>query len=90
MNQPDSQDNFHPTRTSLSAIATDITALVMDEKGYVVIKESKNRVSPVAIAIEIAHEVDSNKYSPYTLSMLRLYGVLSFAYCCGCLNGLRM
>lgn len=47
----------------------------------------KTDLNPVAVAIEIAEEVDSSKYSPWTWSMLRLYGVLFVAYCCGCLNG---
>lgn len=38
-------------------------------------------------AAEIAHEVENNKYSPWTASMFKLYGVLFIAYCCGCLNG---
>jgi hypothetical protein len=58
----------------------------VDEKEHAV-TTSDLRENPVAIAIEIAEEVVSNKYSPWTWSMLRLYGVLFVAYCCGCLNG---
>lgn len=41
----------------------------------------------VVEAVQLAHDVSDTKYSPYTLSMLRLYGCLSIAYLCGCLNG---
>lgn len=46
-----------------------------------------SEVAAVDTAAEIAHEVDNNKYSPWTASMFQLYGVLLIAYCCGCLNG---
>ncbi|KAF7549357.1 hypothetical protein G7Z17_g6451 [Cylindrodendrum hubeiense] len=38
-------------------------------------------------AAAIAHEVHETKYSPWTPSMFRLYGILFVAYACGCLNG---
>lgn len=47
----------------------------------------EDTLAPVVIAAEIAHEVENNKYSPWTCSMFSLYGVLFVAYCCGCLNG---
>lgn len=37
--------------------------------------------------VQIATEADTSNDSPWTLSMFRLYGVLSVAYLCGCLNG---
>ena len=38
-------------------------------------------------AIIIATEADTTTYSPWSLAIFRLYGVLSIAYLCGCLNG---
>ncbi|KAL2074227.1 hypothetical protein VTL71DRAFT_8005 [Oculimacula yallundae] len=59
----------------------------VDEKEHAMTGDFKNDLNPLAVAIEIAEEVDSSKYSPWTWSMFRLYGVLFVAYCCGCLNG---
>jgi hypothetical protein len=39
------------------------------------------------VAVQLAHDVDDTKYSPWSLRMLRLYLVLSLSYLCGCLNG---
>ncbi|ORY68655.1 general substrate transporter [Pseudomassariella vexata] len=41
----------------------------------------------VNTAVQLAHEVDDNRYSPWTPRMFRLYLVLAVAYLCGCLNG---
>ena len=38
-------------------------------------------------AIQLANAVANFHYSPWTKSMFRLYGCLSLAYLCGCLNG---
>jgi hypothetical protein len=39
------------------------------------------------VAVQLAHDVDDTKYSPWSLQMVRLYLVLSLSYLCGCLNG---
>ena len=39
------------------------------------------------ITVQLAHDVDNTKYSPWSKSMFRLYLVLACAYLCGCLNG---
>ena len=36
-------------------------------------------------AVQLVHEIESQQVSPWTPSMFRLYGVLAFAYLCGCL-----
>lgn len=41
----------------------------------------------VGTAVQLAHDVGDQKYSPWTMSMARLYAVLWVAYLCGCLNG---
>jgi hypothetical protein len=41
----------------------------------------------VTEATQLADETDNVKYSPWTLHMFRLYGVLLCAYFCACLNG---
>jgi hypothetical protein len=46
-----------------------------------------NGLDTVGGVLQLAHEVDSTKYKPFTMSMFRLYGVLFVAYLCGCLNG---
>jgi hypothetical protein len=38
-------------------------------------------------AVQLAHDVDNNVYSPWTPAMFRLYMILIIAYLCGCLNG---
>ncbi|GAB1217444.1 hypothetical protein ATERTT37_006683 [Aspergillus terreus] len=45
------------------------------------------REGDVGDAIELAQQAASAKYSPWTPSMFRLYGCLTIAYLCGCLNG---
>ena len=37
--------------------------------------------------VQLAHNVDDTKYSPWSRQMIRLYLVLSLSYLCGCLNG---
>ena len=46
-----------------------------------------HEVNEVATAVQLAQDVEETKYSPWTLSMFRLYLVLACAYLCGCLNG---
>lgn len=41
----------------------------------------------VSDAVQLATDVTAIQCSPWTLSMFRLYGCLSIAYLCGCLNG---
>jgi len=41
----------------------------------------------IGSAVQLAHAAGEQKYSPWTMSMARLYAVLSVAYLCGCLNG---
>lgn len=38
-------------------------------------------------AVQLAHEVDTTEYSPFSKTMIRLYLILIPAYLCGCLNG---
>ncbi|KAG9498102.1 hypothetical protein J7337_010995 [Fusarium musae] len=57
------------------------------EKSDVLHRDLTNDLPPEVLATEIAHEVENNKFSPWTPSMFQLYAVLFVAYCCGCLNG---
>ena len=41
----------------------------------------------VRAAVQLAEDVSTTRYSPWTRSMWRLYGCLMIAYLCGCLNG---
>lgn len=38
-------------------------------------------------AVQLAHDVDNTVYSPWSLTMFRLYLILIIAYLCGALNG---
>ncbi|KAI4596922.1 hypothetical protein KJ359_004832 [Pestalotiopsis sp. 9143b] len=38
-------------------------------------------------AVQLAHDVDNTVYSPWSLTMFRLYSILIIAYLCGALNG---
>jgi hypothetical protein len=62
-------------------------ALSEPEKPSALHQDLSHELAPEDLATEIAHEVDTNEYSPWTASMFKLYGVLFVAYCCGCLNG---
>ncbi|KAK8069254.1 hypothetical protein PG994_005870 [Apiospora phragmitis] len=41
----------------------------------------------VDAVVQLSHDVESRRFSPWTASMLRLYLALTPAYLCGCLNG---
>ncbi|KFY31700.1 hypothetical protein V493_00880 [Pseudogymnoascus sp. VKM F-4281 (FW-2241)] len=63
-----------------------------DGKGDVHLYENASRDDTAKIglageALQLSDDVDATKYSPWTKSMFRLYGVLAVAYLCGCLNG---
>jgi hypothetical protein len=58
----------------------------MAEKTEVELHETKSD-GGVGEAVQLAHDVEDAKPSPFTSSMVRLYGCLLVAYLCGCLNG---
>lgn len=41
----------------------------------------------VDAVVQLSHDVETRRFSPWTPSMLRLYLALIPAYLCGCLNG---
>ncbi|TPX18494.1 uncharacterized protein E0L32_011607 [Thyridium curvatum] len=45
------------------------------------------KVEDTGAAVQLAHDVETEAYSPWTPRMFRLYLVLVVAYLCGCLNG---
>lgn len=47
----------------------------------------KHDLQEVGDAIQLAEAVAAAKYNPWSPSLLRLYGCLTIAYLCGCLNG---
>lgn len=62
--------------------------MAVDEKTDAQFHETvPTRDADVGDAIELAQQAASAKYSPWTPSMFRLYGCLTIAYLCGCLNG---
>lgn len=57
------------------------------EMGGSAVKHHEDDLRDPDAAVQLAHDEDETLYSPWSLSMLRLYLVLSCAYLCGCLNG---
>lgn len=55
-----------------------------DEK-HAVDVDFNNQPHDVGEVVQLAEDVESQELSPWTLHMFRLYGVLAFAYLCGCL-----
>lgn len=44
-----------------------------------------DEVHDAHVAVQLAHDVENQKLSPWTPRMFRLYLVLACAYLCGCL-----
>ncbi len=59
----------------------------LDEKENVGVSHVNDIDKSSSDAVLLATEADTSTYSPWSKSMFRLYGVLSIAYLCGCLNG---
>ncbi|KAK3329963.1 hypothetical protein B0H66DRAFT_572223 [Apodospora peruviana] len=57
------------------------------EGGLAAVQHHDDEFRDVDAAVQLAHDTDNTKSSPWSASMLRLYLVLSCAYLCGCLNG---
>ena len=53
-----------------------------DEKGAV---DHGAEIHDAHVAVQVAHDVQTQKLSPWTPTMFRLYLVLACAYLCGCL-----
>lgn len=64
-------------------MATEKSQVVYNEK-----TEADQHISTkVDDAVQLNDDVVQQRYSPWTPSMWKLYGVLWLAYLCGCLNG---
>lgn len=59
-------------------------ATLVHEKGQV---EHDEHTQAVVNAVRLADDVANTKYNPWTKAIFRLYGCLTIAYLCGCLNG---
>jgi hypothetical protein len=44
-----------------------------------------DEVHDAHVAVQLAHDVENQKLSPWTPRMFRLYFILACAYLCGCL-----
>lgn len=55
----------------------------MDEKTPDVNHQDHDDLQQVDDAVQIAHETENKKISPWTWPMWRLYAVLAVAYLCG-------
>lgn len=56
-------------------------------EGETVPEKNVDNAVHVDTAVQIAHDVDETKYSPWTKNMFGLYTILFIPYLCGCLNG---
>jgi hypothetical protein len=45
--------------------------------------EHRDELHDADAAVQLAHDVDDVRYSPWSFYMFRLYGVLAIAYLCG-------
>lgn len=54
-----------------------------DEKTPNIDHQDHDELQQVDHAVQIAHDTETKKISPWTWNMLRLYAVLSIAYLCG-------
>ncbi|OAA62868.1 major facilitator superfamily transporter lactose [Niveomyces insectorum RCEF 264] len=66
-------------------MATATATILMEIKNDA--KTTTKAVATTDLAVQLAHDADTEAYSPWTLHMFRLYLVLACAYLCGCLNG---
>lgn len=57
------------------------------EKETAAVEHHDEKLHATDVAVQLAHDADDRKYSPWTPRLLRLYLVLGVAYACGCLNG---
>ncbi|KXX80408.1 Lactose permease [Madurella mycetomatis] len=57
------------------------------DKDAAAVDHLDGKVGDTDVAVQLAHDVDDTKYSPWSRQMIRLYLVLSLSYLCGCLNG---
>lgn len=57
------------------------------EKDAPTADQHDDKLGDTDVAVQLAHDVDDTKYSPWSPRMFRLYLVLSLSYLCGCLNG---
>lgn len=57
------------------------------EKDATAADHKEDTLHETDVTVQLAHDVDDTKYSPWSLQMVRLYLVLSLSYLCGCLNG---
>jgi hypothetical protein len=66
---------------------SDIATMGETEKEFADASHVNDIDAASSDAILLATAADTSTYSPWSLPMFRLYGVLSIAYLCGCLNG---
>lgn len=57
------------------------------EKDAAAVDHADDTAAGTDAAVQLAHDADDTRYSPWSWSMCRLYLVLSLSYLCGCLNG---
>jgi hypothetical protein len=55
--------------------------------GVTHIDDMDNEFCDAKVAVLLSEEAVHTKQSPWTSSMWKLYGCLTIAYLCGCLNG---
>lgn len=59
----------------------------LKKDGVTHVDDLDNELRQAKDAVQLSDEVVHVKQSPWKIGMLRLYGCLTIAYLCGCLNG---
>ncbi|KAK4193171.1 putative transporter [Podospora australis] len=57
------------------------------EREVAIDEHHDTKIVDADVTVQLAHDVDQTRYSPWSWQMARLYFVLAVAYLCGCLNG---
>ena len=79
---------IHPEHVPQPVYSTDRNLDDDDKKEATTHIEAVDSIdNKVDSIVNLAQHEAEQKYSPWTPSMWRLYGVLVVAYLCGCLNG---
>lgn len=55
--------------------------------GVTHVDDVDNDFQQAKVAVQLSEEAAHIKQSPWSSNMLKLYGCLTIAYLCGCLNG---
>lgn len=78
------------SRLSLSVavpFSLDLSMMDIKKDGVTHVDDVDNDFQQAKVAVQLSEEAVHIKQSPWSSNMLKLYGCLTIAYLCGCLNG---